>query len=113
MSEAEQQEQTPDVIGPGSLLKEAREKAGLSVEQIAQKLHLKNTSIENIEIDKYDDNISLTFTKGYLKLYAKHVGLAEHEVLEAFEKLNTQKPKSQQNFKVSLGGLPGRQMMTD
>ena len=99
MSEEEQQ-QAPELVGPGALLKQAREKAGLSIDDIANKLHLKVANIESIEADRVDESISLTFTKGYLKLYAKQVNLAEDAVLEAFEKLNTQakEPAKLQSF---------------
>ena len=100
MSEEKQEQQEPEVIGPGALLKEARIKAGLSVAEIAEKLRLKVCNIENLEADVYDESISMTFTKGYLKLYAKQVQLPEAEVLEAFDKLNTKgkEPAKLQSF---------------
>ena len=100
MSEEKQEQQEPEVVGPGALLKEARLKAGLSTAEIADKLHLKVCSIEDLESDIYDESISMTFTKGYLKLYAKQVHLPEAQVLEAFEKLNTKgkEPAKLQSF---------------
>ncbi|GAC15147.1 RodZ domain-containing protein [Aliiglaciecola lipolytica] len=80
----EQQEQPVSVKGPGAILKEAREKSGLTVGDIANKLHLKANIIAAIESDEYDPKISMTFTKGYLKLYAKQVQVKEEVVLEAF-----------------------------
>ena len=100
MSEEKQEQQEPEVVGPGALLKQARLKAGLSTAEIADKLHLKVCSIEDLESDIYDESISMTFTKGYLKLYAKQVHLPEAVVLEAFEKLNTKgkEPAKLQSF---------------
>ncbi|GAA6184393.1 MULTISPECIES: RodZ domain-containing protein [Aliiglaciecola] len=80
----EQLEQPVNVKGPGAILKEAREKAGLKSADIANKLHLKVNIIEAIESDEYDPKISMTFTKGYLKLYAKQVNVKEDIILEAF-----------------------------
>lgn len=101
MSEEQQQDvPAPEVIGPGAMLKQAREKLNLSSADIAQKLHLKVVNIETIESDNYDENISVTFTKGYLKLYAKQVGVDESDVLAAFEKQNTKtkEPAKLQSF---------------
>ena len=97
MSE-EQQEQL--VQGPGQILSEARQRANLSVQDIASKMRLKKEVIEGIEQDNYDINISLTFIKGYIKLYAKHVKVPEAEVISAFESLNTQgkEPAKLQSF---------------
>ncbi|MEP2602939.1 MAG: RodZ domain-containing protein [Paraglaciecola sp.] len=87
MSE-EQEEQV--VKGPGQLLKEARERANLSIQDIADKVRLKKSLIEDIEDDNYELDISLTFLRGYIKLYAKQVQVSEVEVLAAFDNLNTQ-----------------------
>ena len=101
MIEEEQQQQQKVVIqGPGQILKEARERADLSTKDIADKMKLKKSLIEDIEQDNYDINISLTFIRGYLKLYAKHVRVEESVVLKAYESLSTQKkePVKLQSF---------------
>lgn len=99
MSETEQAPE-PEIIGPGEILKKAREAKGVTLEDMAAKLHLKSVAIANLEADDYDESISLTFTKGYLKLYAKHIGVDEGEVLSAFEKQNTKnkEPAKLQSF---------------
>lgn len=101
MIENEEVQQPETVIlGPGQILKLAREKANLSSQDIADKMKLKKTLVEEIEQDNYDINISLTFIRGYLKLYAKHVKVDESEILAAFESLSTQKkePAKLQSF---------------
>lgn len=100
MSEEIQEQQEPELIGPGQMLKQAREKAGLSCADIANKLRLKVSNIEDLEGDVYDEAISMTFTRGYLKNYAKQVQLSEELVLEAFDKLNTKskEPAKLQSF---------------
>ena len=94
--------QQPETVlqGPGQILKLAREKVNLSSQDIADKMKLKKILIEDIEQDNYDINISLTFVRGYLKLYAKHVKVDESEILNAFENLSTQKkePAKLQSF---------------
>lgn len=88
MSE-EQQEQVTEQPGLGVMLRQAREKSGLTLEQIAEQLHLKASIIEGLEKEHFDESISVTFTKGYLKLYAKQVNLPEQDVLDAFDRINT------------------------
>jgi cytoskeleton protein RodZ len=97
----EEEEQQQAVIqGPGQILKQARERANLSSQDIADKMKLKKALIEDIEQDNYDINISLTFIRGYLKLYAKHVQVGEEEILNAFESLSTKnkEPAKLQSF---------------
>ena len=67
MSEEKTEQQEPEIVGPGAMLKAAREKLGISSSEIAERLRLKLTNIEALEVDEYDDEISLTFTKGYLE----------------------------------------------
>jgi cytoskeleton protein RodZ len=101
MIENEEIQQIETVIqGPGQILKQARERANFSSQDIADKMKLRKSLIEDIEQDNYDINISLTFIRGYLKLYAKHVKVAEIDVLNAFENLNPQKkePAKLQSF---------------
>jgi cytoskeleton protein RodZ len=101
MIEKDEVQQPETVIkGPGQILKQAREKANLSSQDIADKMKLRKNLIEDIELDNYDINISLTFIRGYLKLYAKHVKVEEAEILNAFENLSTQKkePAKLQSF---------------
>ncbi|WP_339725236.1 RodZ domain-containing protein [uncultured Paraglaciecola sp.] len=101
MIENEEVQQPETVIqGPGQILKLARKKANLSSQDIADKMKLKKSLVEDIEQDNYDINISLTFIRGYLKLYAKHVKVDETEILNAFENLSTQKkePAKLQSF---------------
>jgi cytoskeleton protein RodZ len=94
--------QQPESVfqGPGQILRQARERAKLSTQDIAEKIKLKRALIEDIEQDNFDINISLTFVRGYLKLYAKQVHVDEREVLKAFEKLSIQKkePVKLQSF---------------
>lgn len=91
-------------ISPGLLLQTAREGLNLSTQNIADRLCLKNSLIKDIETDTYDQNISLTFIKGYLKLYAKQVGVQEALVIGAFDNLKTQKkePAKLQSFSKRL-----------
>ncbi|MHA7001849.1 RodZ domain-containing protein [Aeromonas schubertii] len=75
------------VVGPGQLLRTAREAMGWSREQVASRLHLRLTLIAAIESDTYDKHTSPTFIRGYLRTYAKLVGIEEGKILEAYAHL--------------------------
>ncbi|QYK02476.1 RodZ domain-containing protein [Shewanella psychrotolerans] len=66
----------------GALLKEARETQGLSIEQIAEQLHLRPSIVSDIEADDYSNIASATYVKGYVKNYARIVSL-DKEVVNA------------------------------
>ncbi|NQZ12459.1 MAG: DUF4115 domain-containing protein [Algicola sp.] len=78
-----------EVVTPGVLLKEARVSLQLTPADIAKRLNLKDTLIEDIERNEFDDMPSITFARGYLKAYAKLVRVSESDVLEAYEYLSS------------------------
>lgn len=83
-------EQAPDAApSPGKILREERIKQGLSQQDMADKLFLRITNIVEIEEDRLDDNTSITFTKGYVRMYAKQLGINDKAVIAEFEKLHT------------------------
>jgi len=84
---SQQQENTPS---PGAMLKARRETLGLSQQDIADKLFLKAKQINDLENDIIDEKSSVTFTKGYVRNYAKQLGMNSQEVIEAFERFHNQ-----------------------
>lgn len=84
---SQEEKSTPS---PGALLKERREALGLSQQDVATKLFLKSSQINDLENDAIDEKSSITFTKGYVRNYARQLGLPSDEVIEAFEKFHNQ-----------------------
>ncbi len=60
---------------PGELLREARERAGLTQDDIAGKLKLAPRQIAAIESGDWDSLPERTFTRGFMRSYARIVGL--------------------------------------
>ncbi len=75
------------VASPGLLLKEAREKQGLTLEDISSRLRLRVEVLEQIEADQFDMDRLATFTRGYYRSYAKVVNVAEADILDALAQL--------------------------
>jgi cytoskeleton protein RodZ len=81
-------ERTPDYeLTPGALLRRSRQRYGWSVEDIADELKLLPYVVEAIEQDNYTQMAGWTYAVGYLRGYAKLVGvniesaIAEHASL--------------------------------
>jgi cytoskeleton protein RodZ len=78
-------ERTPDYeLTPGALLRRSRQRYGWSVEDVADELKLLPYVVEAIEQDNYTQMAGWTYAVGYLRGYAKLVGvniesaIAEH-----------------------------------
>ncbi|NVK58221.1 MAG: DUF4115 domain-containing protein [Alteromonadaceae bacterium] len=86
--EADEQH-VPATPSPGQVLREAREQQGLTQQAIAEKLYLKVGIIDDIEQNRIDEQTSITFIKGYVRLYAKTLGLNQAEMISVFEQYHT------------------------
>ncbi len=77
-----------EVVGPGLMLSEARKKLSLSVEDVSSRLNFRTNLINEIEKDVFDPLLPATFNRGYLRSYAKLVGVDADEVLSAYDMLS-------------------------
>lgn len=65
----------------GQLLRQAREKVGLTQQTVADRLCLKLSTVRDIETDSVSSDIAPTFLRGYMRSYAKLVGVPEKDIL--------------------------------
>ena len=73
-----------DTQQPGQLLRSTREKKQLSIEQVAGALHLSVDIISQLEQNQFDKIAAPTYTRGYLRSYAKFLGLDGETVVGHF-----------------------------
>ena len=71
-------------IGPGERLQAARIKNGLSLEDVASRMHLSPSILEALEDNNFDEITAPIFVKGYLRAYARIVSLSEDEMIEQY-----------------------------
>lgn len=69
----------------GGLLRELRQKMGLSLQEVADKIKVRPSILKAIEEESLKDLPPWIYVKGFLKLYAKFLGLDPAEVIKAFE----------------------------
>ena len=70
---------------PGKLLSAARESKSLTHADIAKQTRLSLQAINDIEHDVYDRFGAATFVRGYLRSYARAVGVSEEAILVAWD----------------------------
>ncbi|QHG92520.1 helix-turn-helix domain-containing protein [Coxiella endosymbiont of Amblyomma sculptum] len=76
-----------DKITPGILLREARRAKNLQYEEVAKQVHLSVQWIKNLEKDDYSQAPALIYVRGYLRAYARCVGLEPEEIISVFDSL--------------------------
>ncbi|MFA4838198.1 MAG: RodZ domain-containing protein [Candidatus Neomarinimicrobiota bacterium] len=72
-------------------LKNQREKLGFSVEQIANRIKVNKSYLEDFESGNFS-NLPKTYIRLFLRSYANEVGLDANEILAAFEQLTSGQP---------------------
>lgn len=72
-------------IMPGARLRRAREEQGLSPEEVSRQLRLSLSYLKALENDDYGRLPEPTFVKGYLRNYARLVGLPAEELAHQFQ----------------------------
>ncbi len=76
--------QSEPVSGPGARLREAREQQGRNIEDVAHSLHLELDVVNAIEADRLDGLGAAVFVRGYLRSYARLLGLPEQSVVDSW-----------------------------
>jgi cytoskeleton protein RodZ len=82
-SEAQVAEQPTDL---GATLRQQRELAGLSEQQVAEQLNLDAVTVTALEQDDFASLGAPVFARGHLKRYAGLLGLAEQEILSIYDR---------------------------
>lgn len=74
-----------EVVSPGQMLRDARINKGISQKEVSNRIHLKVSVINDIENDIFDQEIAQTFVRGYIRCYARFLGIDETDVLSAYD----------------------------
>lgn len=69
---------------PGGLLRRERETQGLSVEEVATALNLRPAVVVGLEADNYEQVPIAAYRRGYLRAYARLLGIDDRPVLDAY-----------------------------
>ena len=77
----DQQEAMQQLPSPGAVLREMRERRGESLADVAFSLKLSHAQIVALEEERLDELPGLTFTKGFYRNYARHLGVDIEELL--------------------------------
>ena len=73
----------------GAILRKEREKKGLSYDKVSEITKLRPTILEAIENEAWDDLPSSVFVSGFLKSYARALGLEENRIMTHFNEFDS------------------------
>jgi len=83
------EERVPEPVPPtpGEVLRDQRELKALSVQQVADSLHLTRHYVHALESDSYDKLPGEVFARGYIRSYARLLELDPEQVLGLYQQL--------------------------
>ena len=76
-------------MGPGERLQAARISVGMTLDDVANKMHLSTEILNSLEENNFDDITAPIFVKGYLRAYARLVSVNETEIIEQYTQYYT------------------------
>ena len=100
----DEREAVPENIG--AALRGAREAAGYSIADVAERMRLSRHLVENLEAERFDLFPVSVFLRGYLTSYARLLGMDPEPLLEAYDRRGFGPPQlhSQDSARTSSRG---------
>lgn len=94
------------ISSPGALLRRAREARGESVHEVAFALKLSPRQVDALERDDFDALPGMAFVRGFMRNYARYVGLDATPLLDAVQRLAGQGSPDLSPIRNADGDLP-------
>lgn len=91
---------------PGQMLIQAREAKNLTLDDVSAQTRLSSQVLEALENDAYDNLGEPVYVRGYLRRYARLLGLSEDEVLQAHEAVSGMSPPTPARPRVTNADEP-------
>lgn len=112
MSDIQSQENVIDSpttsASPGELLARQREQLGIPLVDAARALNLRPAVVGGLEQDDYQEIPVAAYRRGYLRSYAKYLGMDDRLVLEAYQAHNGSTDTDRKVASVSTARPPSR-----
>ena len=77
---------------PGTAIREARERLGISIEELASRTRLGRPTLEAMEHDAFDQLLEPVYVRGYYRKCARILELQEQPLIDAYEAMYTPPP---------------------
>jgi transcriptional regulator with XRE-family HTH domain len=89
--------EAPDAeVTPGQLLSRKREALGLSIQQVADELHITMHYVRALEADAHEKLPGVVFIRGYIRAYANYLKLDPTVLVNVFNEYINQRENSEQ-----------------
>tara|TARA_R110000787_G_scaffold33475_16_gene87539 strand:- start:2646 stop:3512 length:867 start_codon:yes stop_codon:yes gene_type:complete len=81
------------ISSPGRAIREARERAGMSIDELGSRTRLSRPTLEAMETDAFERLLEPVYVRGYYRKCARILEIPEEPLIDAYEALYTPPPK--------------------
>lgn len=81
------------MAGEGAILRMAREEKGWSYQDVEDNIKIRILYLRALENEEYNILPGATYTRGFLRTYARHLGIDPQEIIEKFNMSHETEPK--------------------
>lgn len=86
----------------GERLQQARQRIGLSLDEVSEKLKIRKDWIIKFEANEFDSKLPAIYAKGFLRSYVRFLKLNEQTILSEYDAIHTEEQSSN---RISFGHL--------
>ena len=80
------------MAGEGQILRQAREQRGWSIQETEEITKIRIRYLQALEDENYRILPGVTYVKGFLRTYAKHLGLNPEELVSLYKSSQVEEP---------------------
>ena len=95
VTEADAKEQPVEQPRPGELLLQAREQQQISLQAVSERIKVSVAQLQALEEDAIERLPGLAFARGYLRTYARFLGIDDDQLIERFNQLHGSSTQNQ------------------
>src|SRR5262249_40932700 len=94
----------------GEKLRREREMRGVTLDEISESTKISRRHLESLEKEDFDALPGGIFNKGFVRAYARYLGLDEDQAVADYSSLSTEEPASPDQFPLDVHEKPNREL---
>jgi cytoskeleton protein RodZ len=94
----------------GDRLRREREMRGITLDEIAESTKISRRHLESLEREQFDQLPGGVFNKGFVRAYARFLGLDEDQAVSDYSLASNEQPEPQDKFPLEIHEEPDREL---
>src|ERR1051326_6047711 len=110
VTQMSQKDSGPSIGGFGDRLRREREMRGITLDEICESAKIARRHLEALEKDRFDRLPGGVFNKGFVRAYAKFLGIDEDQAVADYALASNEQPEPEDKFPLEIHEEPDREL---